>query len=194
MSFAPRRLAGRWQLGRDHDGDDPPRRFLTGIVIRVSPFDGPLDLVACRWLSGQAPPTAGDFFITVTDAGRPADDDPLETVTLNPLPKVVVSSIECPGTLPGGLTTTTTTSTTLFGTSTTLVLGEGVCGFPTGDLGDRPSTTDALFTLNAAVQLRSCDVCVCDVDGSGKVEASDALQILRVAVELSDELDCPVCG
>jgi hypothetical protein len=65
------------------------------------------------------------------------------------------------------------------------------CGDATDD-GDL-TASDALFALNAAVDLLSCALCVCDVDGSGSVTASDALRILNAAVGLPVTLDCPAC-
>jgi hypothetical protein len=63
------------------------------------------------------------------------------------------------------------------------------CGDPTGD-GD-VTATDALFSLNAAIGLTTCDLAYCDVDDSGAVAASDALAILNVAIGIPIELSCP---
>jgi len=45
-----------------------------------------------------------------------------------------------------------------------------------------------------AVETRICDVCVCDVDDSGAITATDALVVLRVAVGHEEPLVCPSCG
>jgi RHS repeat-associated protein len=87
-----------------------------------------------------------------------------------------------------GVTTTlgaavSTTSTTL----TTLV-----CGDPVDD--ERIAATDALYVLMAAVGTRQCEACVCDVDLSGAVRATDALRVLRYAVGIPVALTCPACG
>jgi hypothetical protein len=66
------------------------------------------------------------------------------------------------------------------------------CGDPTGD-GDI-TATDALFTLNAAIGLATCELAYCDVDDSGAVAASDALAILNVAIGIPLELSCPSAG
>jgi hypothetical protein len=63
------------------------------------------------------------------------------------------------------------------------------CGDPTGD--GEVTATDALFTLNAAVGLVSCDLAYCDVNDSGAVSAPDALAILNFAIGLAVELACP---
>ena len=55
------------------------------------------------------------------------------------------------------------------------------------------SASDALFMLRAAVGLDSCELCVCDVDGSGGVAATDALATLRLAVGQPIPLNCPAC-
>jgi hypothetical protein len=69
------------------------------------------------------------------------------------------------------------------------------CGDPDGD--GKPRASDALFLLGAAVGVRACDVCVCNVDasaGGAPVTGGDALRLLRTAVGLADApLVCPPC-
>lgn len=68
------------------------------------------------------------------------------------------------------------------------------CGQPLSD-GERPKASDALFVLRAAVGQETCDPCVCDVDSSGRILASDALRTLRFAVGVPDiVLDCIPCA
>jgi hypothetical protein len=50
-----------------------------------------------------------------------------------------------------------------------------------------------LFVLRAAVGSESCAACVCDADGSGSVNAVDALLVLRIAVGIAGDLECPPC-
>jgi len=74
---------------------------------------------------------------------------------------------------------------------TCLMLG---CGDP--DNSGTVVATDALIALNAAVQLASCDACVCNVDnsvGGSPVTATDALRILNAAVGANIDLICPAC-
>jgi hypothetical protein len=83
-------------------------------------------------------------------------------------------------------------------TTTTMPTG-GVCGDPLdpGALvaGPRAVTaTDALFALQAAVGLISCELCVCDVNNSTAITASDALAILAAAVGQAITLTCPDCS
>jgi cysteine-rich repeat protein len=107
-----------------------------------------------------------------------------------------------------GVTTTTTTTTTTSTTTTTVpqattttTIPESPCGNAVPDLGATIETvagrlitaTDALAILQAAVGLSACDLCVCDVDGSGVVSAVDALAALNHAVGNEVELRCPVC-
>lgn len=70
------------------------------------------------------------------------------------------------------------------------------CGDPNDD--GRITVLDSLYILQAAVGLLSCDLQVCDVNGSLSLSASDALQHLRFVVGLPVELNCPVlsttCG
>ncbi len=65
------------------------------------------------------------------------------------------------------------------------------CGRPSGQPGDRPSASDALFILKVAVGSAACDMRVCDVDGDLAVSTSDALRTLRAAVGQPDTLECP---
>jgi hypothetical protein len=66
----------------------------------------------------------------------------------------------------------------------------GDCGQPISD-GISPSATDCLFLLQAAVGSQNCDYdCICDVDDSGAVVATDALRCLNRAVGLAVHLTC----
>jgi hypothetical protein len=63
-----------------------------------------------------------------------------------------------------------------------------------GQVGPAPrviTATDALFVLRTSVGLETCDLCVCDVNGSGSVTASDALAVLRTGVGQPVSLQCP---
>jgi hypothetical protein len=55
------------------------------------------------------------------------------------------------------------------------------------------TASDALAVLRTAVGSQTCELCVCDVDGSGAVSATDALITLKVAVGQSIALHCPAC-
>ena len=59
---------------------------------------------------------------------------------------------------------------------------------------DGPKSSDCLFILQAAVDIRNCALCVCDVNDSGTIVSSDALLCLRVAVGEELELNCPECS
>jgi len=67
---------------------------------------------------------------------------------------------------------------------------ELLCGRP-ASRGIGPTASDALFTLTAATGGLPCKLCVCDVDLSGTVRASDALLILRWAVGSEPPGACP---
>jgi hypothetical protein len=76
----------------------------------------------------------------------------------------------------------------------------GECGDPIADgsiavaaLPQAVTASDALFILRAGVGLGSCETCVCDVDGSGSITATDALLALAYAVGQPVELECPAC-
>ncbi|HYB98576.1 MAG TPA: hypothetical protein VEC57_05515 [Candidatus Limnocylindrales bacterium] len=70
---------------------------------------------------------------------------------------------------------------------------QGDCGQPVSNGEDR-TTSDALFVLQAAVGSQECELCVCDVDDSGEIDTSDALNVLRDAVDLDSARECPECG
>jgi cysteine-rich repeat protein len=67
-----------------------------------------------------------------------------------------------------------------------------LCGDPGGD--GNSTASDALFALGAAVGTNFCDLCVCDVDDSGAVTASDASKLLSYGVGIPGvSLQCPSC-
>ncbi len=65
------------------------------------------------------------------------------------------------------------------------------CGKPTNSSGVLPKSSDALFVLKAAVGQITCSPRVCSPDGNQSVVSSDALRVLRAAVEQPVTLDCP---
>jgi hypothetical protein len=56
------------------------------------------------------------------------------------------------------------------------------------------SAGDALFILRTAVGSECCDLCVCDVNGSRDIAATDALLALKRAVGQTITLACPPCS
>jgi hypothetical protein len=73
------------------------------------------------------------------------------------------------------------------------VVGDGVCADFTAD--GRVLATDAAGILRTAVGLASCELCVCDADGSGTViVATDSLIALQFSVGLPATLNCPPCA
>ncbi len=69
----------------------------------------------------------------------------------------------------------------------------GDCGQPFST-GTKPTASDALFVLKAAVGSLQCELCVCDADGNGVESATDALLVLKVAVGSALPLLCPSCA
>jgi hypothetical protein len=59
--------------------------------------------------------------------------------------------------------------------------------------GDKPTATDCLYVLRAAVGVEDCDACICDADASGGIVATDALTCLRSAVGQEGKLACEAC-
>lgn len=72
------------------------------------------------------------------------------------------------------------------------VAAKGDCAQPLSS-GSAPTTTDCSFVLRASVGSVACDLCVCDVNGSGGQTTSDALVCLKRAVGQPVNLDCPPC-
>ncbi len=60
-------------------------------------------------------------------------------------------------------------------------------------MGQDPTASDALFILNVAVGVGSCELCICDTDDSGDTTATDALMTLKDAVGAPVALACPSC-
>lgn len=70
--------------------------------------------------------------------------------------------------------------------------GKGDCGQPVST-GTSPTTSDCSYVLKASVGTSACELCVCDVNGSGSQTTSDALLCLKRAVGQSVNLECPPC-
>ena len=79
----------------------------------------------------------------------------------------------------------------VFGDTNTLC-GDATC--PVATEQEEITAKDALFTLLAAIDAFSCPLCICDVDSSGVVSATDALAVLRTSTGLSASLQCPACS
>jgi hypothetical protein len=61
------------------------------------------------------------------------------------------------------------------------------CGHP---FSNGRCVVNAVFVLQGALDLRSCDLCLCDVDVTGTVTSTDALSILRTCAGIPVPLDC----
>ena len=83
------------------------------------------------------------------------------------------------------LVTSASTTTTTLGCS-------GYCGNPVSGVSAGTATTsDALYILRVAVGQGTCEPCVCDVNDSGGISASDALLTLAASVGGPVSLTCP---
>jgi hypothetical protein len=83
-------------------------------------------------------------------------------------------------------------------TTTTTLASQGDCADPVplraGSSAGVTTATDALFVLRAAVGIGTCELCICDINGSGSITATDALATLNRAVDQPVELLCPPCS
>ncbi len=70
---------------------------------------------------------------------------------------------------------------------------QGDCGQPLSS-GGGPTATDALYVLRTGVGLASCEIEVCDIDGSCSISAGDALRTLLIATGQAIALECDACG
>jgi hypothetical protein len=164
------------------DDDHGTLRIDLSTDAAISSFFQPL--AVCTTDSLELP-TANDLTITLVEQTK-ADGG----AVVPPVPvRLLLPTIEDCGDV--FATTTSTTVPTTSSTTTTLLPPGPECGDPTGD--SLTTATDALFTLNAAVGLRACEPCVCDIDGSAAVTASDALVMLQRAVGQPYEPACPPC-
>jgi len=103
--------------------------------------------------------------------------------TVVPPPQLFVNDVTCSGPV------TTTTSTTTTTTSTTM--GTPACADPVAPFG-KPSATDCLFILRAAVAAATCaPECACAPTGTLPPKATDALICLKSATGQTVTLACP---
>lgn len=162
-------------LGQISDADQT--RTLTIVMIGTpTSIKGPKDVARCTFTPTNRFPVPGDFNLS----GQSGFDTSLpfpNQVNAN----ITISDIDCSGTI-----ATTTTST-----STTTLPGNDYCGDFDGN--GIIQVSDALNVLRGVVGQQPCDLCVCDVDGSGSKGAADALIVLKTAVGILIELGCPVC-
>ena len=82
---------------------------------------------------------------------------------------------------------------TLLLVATPAAADQGDCGQPVST-GGGPTATDALYVLRSGVGLASCELLVCDIDGSCAITAGDALRALLIATGQALALDCDLCG
>ena len=64
-----------------------------------------------------------------------------------------------------------------------------LCGHP---FSNARCVVNAVYVLQASLDLRGCELCTCDVNSSQSVTATDALKILRSCAGVSENLQCPL--
>jgi hypothetical protein len=66
-----------------------------------------------------------------------------------------------------------------------------LCGHPVSTAEGDVLASDALYTLQSAVRILECALCVCDVNDDGLIAATDALTVLTRSVAPETPLACP---
>jgi hypothetical protein len=199
--FCGRRTNGQVTCWTDEEGKQPwiaP----TGTFASLSSggglacgirTNGHIECWGPDWIEGNFLPPEGEFVAAAAGAGHVcglAGDGCVvcsggaETASCSSSPECGNGNVEDPETCDDG--------------DTTFVAGEACtgacvrvpCGQPLHPEADGPASSDALFTLQAAVGNRTCDIRVCDADGSFAITVADALVILRSAVGSNLALSC----
>jgi hypothetical protein len=157
-----------------YDSDDTHELGLR--ATSAQGFSGPADVYRCDLLKhgGADDPSPDDFVVGVRSARSPP---PLSKVIAG-LPSIEVA-VDCVL----GPTTTTT-----------LPFEPASCGHPCSVQTLPASARDALYIVSAAVGARACKTCICDVNRSGIVDATDALTVLAQAVGLDARVRCVLCA
>lgn len=145
---------------------------------RVPVGDGRFVVVWPKVLDGGSVTIRSSFF----------DDAGVGRTTTSPPPPATTAVVITTSTLLATSTTAIMDTTT----STLFEVRPRPCGDPQPP--DGITVVDALVILKAAVGDGSCELCVCDVDSSGTISAADALRVLRIAVGLPNQLNCPPCA
>jgi len=161
-----------WPTASDWD----ERQELYLKAARTQGFSAPTNVYRCdlQKHGGAGDPSPEDFVVSVLSARSP----PPLSKALRELPAIEVE-IDC------ALGPTTTT---------TLPFEPASCGHPCSVETSPPSASDALYIVGAAVGSRSCKTCICDVNRSGIVDATDALTVLAEAVGLGPYVRCVLCA
>ena len=143
---------------------------------RTEGFSTPANVYHCdlQKHGGADDPAPGDFVVSVLSARSP----PPLSKALTELPAIAVA-VDC------DLGPTTTT---------TLPFEPASCGRPCSVETSPLSARDALYIVGAAVGTRTCKTCICDVNRSGRVDATDALTVLARAVGLNALVRCVHCA
>lgn len=156
--------------------DSDETRELSLRATNTQGFSTPANVYRCdlHKHGGADDPSPDDFVVSVLSARSPP---PLSKVLIE-LPAIEVA-VDC------DLGPTTTT---------TLPFERASCGHPCSVETSPPSAIDALYIVSAAVGARTCKTCICDVNRSGTVDATDALTVLAEAVGLDALVRCVLCA
>lgn len=161
-----------WPTASDWD----ERQELYLKAARTQGFSTPTNVYRCdlQKHGGAEDPSPGDFVVSVLSARSP----PPLSKALTELPSIEVA-VDCEL----GPTTTTT-----------LPFEPASCGHPCSAETSPPTARDALYIAGAAVGARTCKTCICDVNRSGIVDATDALTVLARAVGFDALVRCVLCA
>lgn len=165
-------------LSTEIDADTASLRV--ALVAGSSAIAGNSGIAHCYLFYVGDPPGVEDFDPT-TVLALPLPGEPS-----SPTDVVVGSkSIQCPA--ENATTTTLPTAST-----TTTTLPSTACAGPLSG-STETSAADALYILKAMFGEAECDLCICDVNGSGMITIVDVQVALHLALELPATADCPAC-
>jgi len=137
--------------------------------------------IAGRVLDGNANPITPAFHVSVARRGIRQIEPAVEFVGESRFAVVWASNPDV----------SSTRQRTIVGRLFDVGLSAPFCGDANGD--GIIGAVDALAAIRTAVGIGDCAVCLCDVNGSSQVTATDALAILVGGVHQIVDINCPTC-
>jgi hypothetical protein len=199
-------------VGQAADADQTRTLTLT-MTATPNPFNGPKDMFRCTWIPTTRFPVAGDFNL----ASQSGFDTQL------PVPNqvnagIIISDISCNGVIATTTTSSSTSTTTPEPTGACCVSDDNTCLEVTRDeceissggtymgnnvdcdqeicLPTTTTTTTSSTTTSSSTTTTTLGPSCGDINGDGRIVASDALYVLSAAVDIvvCDDCLCDIDG